>query len=137
MQVQILCAGYTHVSKFKLSMQASSKTIDLQTRVTDALKWGYKFTSIAGVTQVRDTNCLKSRFAWLLLTILGGGLTYWIVVKSVKTYFNFESVTTIDVQNQQAIDFPSVTVCSQNRVHCRHLYELIKKCTEVSISYTL
>ena len=123
--------------QFKIIMQTSSKDIDLQTRVTNALKWGYKFTSISGVTQVRDTNCLKSRLAWLLLTILGVGLTYWIVVKSVKCYFNYESVTTIDVQNQQAIDFPSVTVCSQNRVHCRHLYELIKKCTEVSISYTL
>ena len=118
-------------------MQTNIKQIDLRARIINSLKWGYKFTSISGVTQVRDTNCLKSRFGWMLLTILGFGLTYWIVVKTVKGYFNYESVTTIDVQNQQAIDFPSVTVCSQNRVHCRHLYELIKKCTEVSISYTL
>ena len=113
-------------------MHTSSKDIDLQTRVTNVLKWGYKFTSISGVTQVRDTDCLKSRLAWLLLTILGVGLTYWIVIKSVKGYFNYESVTTIDVKNEQTIDFPSVTVCSQNRVHCKHLYELIKTCTEVS-----
>ena len=114
-------------------MQKKEKEIGLRTRVTDSLKWGYNFTSISGVTQVRDTNCQKSKFLWMLLAFFGFGLTFWIVNKTVQNYFDFESVTTINVKNENMIDFPSVTVCSQNRVHCKHLYNLIETCTKVSI----
>ena len=113
-------------------MQKKEQEIGLRTRVTNALKWGYNFTSISGVTQVRDTNCQKSKFLWMLLAFFGFGFTSWTVNKTVQNYFDFESVTTINVKNEKVIDFPSVTVCSQNRVHCKHLYDLIKTCTEVS-----
>ena len=115
-----------------MNMQKKEKEIGLRTRVTNALKWGYNFTSISGVTQVRDTNCQKSKFLWMLLAFFGFGFTSWTVNKTVQNYFDFESVTTINVKNEKVIDFPSVTVCSQNRVHCKHLYDLIKTCTEVS-----
>ena len=113
-------------------MQNKEKEIGLRTRVTNALKWGYNFTSISGVTQVRDTNRQISKVAWMLLAFFGFGLTFWTVNKTVQNYFDFESVTTINVRNKDVIDFPSVTVCSQNRVHCKHLYNLIKTCTKVS-----
>ena len=96
-------------------------------------KWFYNFTSIAGITQMRTTDTKSSRCIWLLLAIVAVGFTSFLVQQTVENYFSYNTVTTINIRSESKLEFPSVTICNQNRIHCRHLYNLIQNCTAVSI----
>ena len=96
-------------------------------------KWFYNFTSIAGITQMRTTDTKSSRCIWLLLAMVAVGFTSFLVQQTVENYFSYNTVTTINIRSESKLEFPSVTICNQNRIHCRHLYNLIQKCTAVSM----
>ena len=104
----------------------------LTNKILNALQWSYEFTSISGITQVRDTKGKVSKFVWFLLALIGCGLTFLAVFKCVQSYLNHDTVTNVEIRSASSIEFPSVTICNQNRVHCRHLYNLIRNCTAVS-----
>ena len=115
-------------------MTQEIKSISFRHKIISVLKWYYEFTSIAGITQTRDTNSKISKWAWLILTIFALVLTQHLVNKSIQTYLDHETVTKIGIKSASKLDFPSVTICNQNRVHCRNLYNLIQNCTKVRIS---
>jgi hypothetical protein len=100
-------------------------------RITGVLKWGYEFTSISGITQFRATDCKISKWAWFLLATFGILFTAYSVKQCVQTFLDHNTKTAIDIRSEFEIDFPSVTICNQNRVHCRNLYDLIRNCTKV------
>ena len=103
-----------------------------ENKIFGVLNWGYEFTSIAGITQVRASDCKISKAAWFLLATFGIAFTAHTVRKCVQTYMAHENETTIDIRSKFEIDFPSVTICNNNRVHCRNLYNLILNCTKVT-----
>ena len=100
--------------------------------IKDVIKWGYGFTSVAGVTQYRDTDCKTSKVSWFVITIVGTLFTLFSVYSCVRSYFAYNTVTTVGITNEISTSFPSVTICNQNRVHCGHLYNLIRNCTKVN-----
>ena len=100
--------------------------------IKDVIKWGYGFTSVAGVTQYRDTDCKTSKVSWFFITIVGTLFTLFSVYGCFRSYFAYNTVTTVGITNEISTSFPSVTICNQNRVHCGHLYNLIRNCTRVN-----
>ena len=113
------------------SMAEKRNRVCLGKRIINVWKWFYEFNSFAGITQIRTTDTKISKFVWLILFVLALGLTSFLVFQSLETYLKHETVTTINVRSEPKIDFPSVTICNQNRIHCRHLYNLIQNCTKV------
>ena len=105
--------------------------------ISDVLKWGYGFTSIAGITQLRSTDCKVSKCSWAVITILATLLTLFTVIASFRSFFQHNTVTTVGIKTETYTHFPSITICNQNRVHCRHLYNLIQNCTKVSYLITM
>ena len=101
------------------------------TKLLDVLRWGYGFSSIAGISHIRDTDCKTSKIAWFLLGNLGIILTGCTVYQCFFSFLSYGTITTVSVHNIPKLKFPSVTICNHNRVHCRHLYNLIRKCTQV------
>ena len=114
-------------------MEQNKKTESLKSRIVGVLKWGYEFTSIAGITQLRTTDYKISKWAWFMLATFGIILTGYTVTQCIQRYMAHESVTTIAIRSAYKLDFPSVTICNENRVHCRKLYDLIRNCTKVMI----
>ena len=104
-----------------------------KSKISKILDWWYHFTSLSGVTQVRDTDSKLSKASWLLFAILGFGLTWYLVTKCIEGYFDYLTETTIDISKPLEVEFPAVTICNENRVHCGNLYDLIVNCTKVSI----
>ena len=107
--------------------------VSTTTSVVNVLRWGYEFTSLAGIAQIRADNCKFAKCVWLLIFIIGFCLTAYQVISALQTFAQYNTETSISLRNKVKIDFPSVTVCNQNRVHCRHLYNLILECNQVSI----
>ena len=113
------------------SMKRKTASFCFKNKIAGVLKWGYEFTSIAGITQFRTTNCKVSKCAWFLLATFGILFTAYTVIQCVQGYLAYKTETTINIRSEFKMDFPSVTICNQNRVHCRHLYNLIQNCTKV------
>ena len=101
------------------------------TKLLDVLRWGYGFSSIAGISHIRDTDCKASKIAWFILGSLGIVLTGCTVYQCFFSFSSYGTITTVSVHNIPKLKFPSVTICNHNRVHCRHLYNLIRNCTQV------
>ena len=104
-----------------------------KSKICKILDWWYHFTSLSGVTQVRDTDCKVSKASWFIFAILGFGLTCYLVKKCFEGYYDYQTETTIDISNPLEVEFPAVTICNENRVHCGNLYNLIVNCTKVNI----
>ena len=98
----------------------------------DVLKWGYLFTSINGIVQVRSTDGNVSKLCWCIFTIIGFFATSYLVFVSVWSFYEYNTITTVGIFSELTTEFPAITICNQNRVHCGHLYDLIENCTSVS-----
>ena len=99
--------------------------------IGDVLRWGYEFTSVAGITQFKSTDCKISKRFWFVITIAAALATSFTVFKAFSSYYKYDTVTTVGIKSEITTKFPSVTICNQNRVHCRNLYNHIRNCTKV------
>ena len=100
--------------------------------VAIVVRWFLGFTSLEGVSQLQNSDNKASKCAWFLLAVTGWALTCITVSMAIAAYLAFETVTTIGVDSQTNLEFPTVTLCNPNRVHCRHLYNFIRNCTQVN-----
>ena len=103
-------------------------------------KWFLHFTSFAGITQSRDSDNSISRWAWFSLGLVGYCLTTYSAVQTISSFFEYPSYTNVFIKTgtafQTARNFPSVTICNRNRIHCGHLYDLIQNCTAVMYRFS-
>ena len=107
----------------------------LTIKILKVLTYGYGFTSVAGISQSRASDCRIHKYLWILAFIVGASLTTYQVYNALLTYKKHNTETSITLKNKVKLDFPSVTVCNQNRVHCRHLYDRILECNKVDILF--
>ena len=99
-------------------------------------EWFLNFTSFAGITQSRDSDNLISKWTWVGLGLVGYCLTSYSAVQTIASFFEYPSYTNVFIETGTAFktprQFPSVTICNRNRIHCGHLYDLIQNCTKVT-----
>ena len=126
-------------SRFKCTfwqprMKKEFENRPFKSRIAKVLDWWFHFTSLSGVTQTRDTDCKLSKASWFVFAILGFGLTCYLVTNCVEGYYAYLTETTIEISSPLEVEFPAITICNENRVHCGNLYNLIVNCTKVAIS---
>ena len=92
------------------------------------ISWFYKFTSIGGITHVRESDSKIAKKFWTALFLIGCIMTIWGVKISIENYMEYRSVTTVSKEYKSLLTFPSVTICNLNRVHCGNLNEMIEIC---------
>ena len=63
--------------------------VSTTTRVVNTLRWGYEFTSLSGITQIRATNCKFTKCVWLLVFIIGFSLTAYQVNSALQTLLQY------------------------------------------------
>ena len=59
------------------------------------------------------------------------GMSY-ITFFKLSSYLQYNVVTDFVVVNQAELEFPAVTICNANRVHCGNLHNFILTCEKVS-----
>ena len=125
----------------KNSLRLSQQREIKRKGVKETVLWFWKFTSLGGFTQCRDSDNSISKCAWFILALLGYGTTLYGVWFSIAGFLRHEYTTKMSYKTGTAfktkINFPSVTICNKNRVHCGHLYDLIQNCTKVKYCYSL
>ena len=107
----------------------------LTIKILKVLTYGYGFTSVAGISQSRVSDCRIHKYLWILAFIVGSSFTTYQVYNALLTYKKHNTETSITLKNKVQLDFPSVTICNQNRVHCRHLYDRILECKKVDVLF--
>ena len=112
-------------------MAKNEKTTTLTSQIVGVIKWWYEFSSCSGITQAKASTSKISKVVWTLLAIVGVGVTYYMVYNAIISYLKNGTVTVVNMRNHHELEFPSVTICNPNRIHCLHLYDLIQSCTNV------
>ena len=59
----------------------------------------------------------------MFMTVLG-------VIWTAEDYASSPIVTSVTVKNQHKLEFPAVTLCNLNKLHCGNLYLRILNCSE-------
>lgn len=79
---------------------------------------GYKFI-------VQTDRPLCERIFWILITICGIVLTFWLVMNSYFVFLQSPTVTSEDPMRTSVLElsFPAVSVCNSNRISRKALME--------------
>jgi len=107
-----------------MSADPESKTLS---GIKQATHWYGDFTTLGGITQARISDNKASRNYWILVFVAGIVMTIFSLTNTFSRYFSY--ATTLETSEDIAIEleFPAVTVCNANKVHCEHLRDLIIK----------
>ena len=81
--------------------------------------------------KVRQEDVKVFRVIWWILFGAGLAGTLYQVFSLALAIREFKVVTTIEISREDAIEFPSMTFCNKNRVHCGHLLKTILDCERV------
>ena len=93
--------------------------------------WFEEFCSWSGISQYRISDNKISKSFWLALYWLGLCLTLLLVKSSINRLLSHPFTTKVERTNNFAAQFPSVTICNPNRIHCKRLLGLIQTCSRV------
>jgi hypothetical protein len=85
----------------------------------------WETNSMSGLTHIRISSGKKRRFFWMFMFMVGITLTVACVTNAFRDYFNYSVITKVIVMEQLEVEFPSVTICNLNQVHCGNLFTTI------------
>ena len=102
-------------------------------KIPSALLWFFNFSNIGGITQFRQSESKIAKRIWFVLFVFGCIMTIYGVQMSINNYLEYRSVTSSSKEYKSLLEFPSVTICNLNKVHCGNLNALIERCDKVSI----
>merc|ERR1719220_1522336 len=85
-------------------------------------------TNIEGVNNAGRAPSNIRKVIWLLIFTFLAVLTVQDLVSLTKEFLTWPVDVSTTIDHEDAIPFPSVTVCNQNRVSCRRLKEFLARC---------
>lgn len=91
-------------------------------------RWYINFTTLGGLTQTRDSDNNASRICWIVVFLLGLFMTAFSLKSTLCRYLDHPTTWDLSVTLNQSLEFPAVTVCNANKIHCGNLRNhIIKK----------
>ena len=114
-----------------INMGESGQQSNIIARLYKVSKWFQDFSSMSGISQYRTSDNKVSKYIWFVLYLAGLCGTIIMVKIALGRYLGHAFLTVVTRENQFSVDFPSVTICNPNRIHCQHLYDMIDNCTKV------
>jgi hypothetical protein len=82
--------------------------------------------------QQNTTN--KARFIWLIFLIIFMSSTIWLISNALFEYFQFETISKIEMVTQNPGQFPTITICNSNSFTTKQAEVLFEN---VSITHNL
>ena len=104
----------------------------LAERLKEVWTWYSSFTSLQGLTQYLASKSIQWKQYWFVISIAFSIPTIAGVYFVFEDFFLYPVVTNIQSIQNSTIEFPSVTICNTNRVHCENLLEYVSTCQNVS-----
>ena len=84
-----------------------------------------KVTTIPGLQNVHNASGWLASCIWTFLFVVGFACTVKDVYTNTAEYLAYPVITSMTMDQVVAIQFPSVTVCNLNRIHCANLRKLV------------
>ena len=112
-------------------MKDTEKEIGLLEKMKQTSQWFREFCSWSGISQYRISDNKISKAFWMILYGLGVCFTLVLVNSSINRFFSYPFITKVGRESNFTAEFPSVTICNPNRIHCKHLLDLIQTCSKV------
>ena len=106
-----------------------------QEKPKSVLAWYSTFTSVQGLVQFFASKNVVSKTYWFIIFAVSTIATFGQVYTVFEDYLSYNVVTDVKVIQNSSIDFPSVTICNTNRVHCGNLLKYASTCENVSLFY--
>ena len=94
--------------------------------------WYSSFTSVEGLVQFFASKNVISKAYWLIILVAATVATFFNVFNVFEDFLSYPVVTDVKVIQNSSIEFPSVTICNTNRVHCGNLLKYVSTCQNVS-----
>ena len=94
--------------------------------------WYSTFTSVEGLVQFFASKNVISKAYWLIILVAATVATSINVFNVFEDFLSYPVVTDVKVIQNSSIEFPSVTICNTNRVHCGNLLKYVSTCQNVS-----
>ena len=98
------------------------------------LKWFDTNNTLGGWTPALHGDSGWSRKLWTGLFLAGTVCTIYGLYLCIESYLQFGTRTTISYSFPDELRLPSITICNENRIHCRNLYDHIKSKEGVSFA---
>ena len=80
-------------------------------------------TSIAGLNYAFHRKSYIKKFYWSTIFFGFLALTIYGVIVNLSNYYEYQIITSTDLERQVSIIFPAISICNHNKVHCMNLYE--------------
>ena len=95
----------------------------------------FNYTSTQGIVQARDNDRTCFKVVWVLAFLLGAVFTWILIIDLFQSMLQFNVVTDINISvpRQGYVEYPSITICNKNRIHCRNLVKHIQSCDKVGM----
>ena len=88
-------------------------------------------TNIEGINNAGRAEDRTRLVIWLTIFLFLVALTLYDLTQPVQDYLSNPVDVSTTLQHENAIDFPSVTVCNRNIVSCKRLKTFIEKCSDI------
>ena len=96
--------------------------------VTNVFRWYFNFSQVGAISQAREENKKSFKLVWMIIYVIGWILTLYQVVRLIQRIQKYEVHTNIAEEIKKELRFPAITFCNNNKVHCKHLSNLISEC---------
>ncbi|TRY71960.1 hypothetical protein TCAL_08150 [Tigriopus californicus] len=81
----------------------------------------WETNSMNGLIQIRQGREIWRRIFWTILWVAGTMATLFSVYETCQEFFSYPVITSTEVENSHAVDFPSLGICNLNQVDCSNL----------------
>ena len=69
-------------------------------------------STIHGISSIVRTPRIFNKVIWAFFTLASTVGCFFVIVRTLGNYFNYEATTKIVLYHQDKIDFPTVTICN-------------------------
>ena len=115
-----------------MANHGSGKPSDKRVGICKVVRWFNYNSTIGGLGAAVRADNKVSRTFWAVLFLVGVAFTLVSVFSViVEEYMAHKSRTTVSYSFPPRLRLPSLTICSNNRIHCGNLYSEIESVEKV------
>ena len=113
---------------------------DKRVKILDVVRNRLSESTIHAIPNIFSINHLIIKIIWLVCLLVSASFCSYFIVSSIQDYLKYDVVTNIEIENENPIGFPSVTICNLNIFSSSKskniMNELMRNQTDIDQNYS-
>lgn len=127
----------TETQKEKTILNIDEQTPEkLRAEIKETLKKFSSMTTSHGLPHLMEAKHFYIKIMWLLCMLSSFSLCGFMVFKGILSFASYEVTTTVRIENQQELEFPTISLCNLNPLVSGESYFYIKDYYETKYNTT-